>query len=177
MKTLFYILSCCIGVLWSEAAKCQTAAADNKVQESITFHKMPNGPEVYGIFEGRTPCREISEQLGDHKPSDCERLKWQLTLYKDPATQNPTTYLLETGLFNRSPMKGKWRITRGTRAHPSAIIYVLEAARPGKQLYLFKGDENVLFILDEKQDFQTGDQHLSYTLNRVKKVLRPVPER
>jgi hypothetical protein len=41
---------------------------------------------------------------------------------------------------------------------------------------LYKGDENVLFILDEKREFLAGDQDFSYTLNRVHKVLWPLPQ-
>ncbi|HMG10757.1 MAG TPA: hypothetical protein VK609_19730, partial [Mucilaginibacter sp.] len=60
MKQLIFILSACFGLSLTHSAQGQTAAIDNKISESITFKEMPKGPAVYGIFEGRTPCFEIS---------------------------------------------------------------------------------------------------------------------
>ncbi|MBO0948448.1 hypothetical protein [Fibrella forsythiae] len=34
-------------------------------------------------------------------------------------------------------------------------------------VYLLKGDDNVLFILDQTRGFRVGTADLSYTLNRV----------
>jgi len=46
----------------------------------------------------------------------------------------------------------------------------LETGRPGAYFYLLKGDENVLFILDENKAFRNGNEDFSYTLNRVELV-------
>jgi hypothetical protein len=56
------------------------------------------------------------------------------------------------------------------------VVYALAYGEPNQVLYLYKGDENVLFILDEKREFLAGDKDFSYTLNRVHKVLRPLPD-
>lgn len=37
-------------------------------------------------------------------------------------------------------------------------------------LYLLKGDDNVLFILDENKELRVGNEDFSYTLNRVELV-------
>jgi hypothetical protein len=134
---------------------------------------MPKGPSDYGIFEGRSPCG-ISTQMDANMPADCDHLKWQLILFRDSSTQKPTTFLLTTEMFNRQPLKGKWVITRGTRNDANAVVIALNYG-PENVRYLFKGDENVLFILDAKREFLSGDQDFSYTLNRVHKVLRPKP--
>ena len=44
-------------------SKAQTATADNKLSQSITFHPIPKGPSVFGTFQGRPPCSEIAKQL------------------------------------------------------------------------------------------------------------------
>ena len=174
MKHLIFILSICLGLSLPNSVRGQTAAADNKVSESITFRKMPKGSDVYGIFEGRSPCG-ISRQMGATMPGDCDHLKWQLILFRDKLTPKPTTFLLTTEMFDRKPLKGKWAVIRGTKNDPKGIVFELGYGRPGQVLYLYKGDENVLFILDEKREFLTGDRNFSYTLNRVHKVLRPKP--
>ena len=172
----FIILSVCLGLLLTHRVKGQTAAADNKVSESITFSEPLKGRDIYGIFEGRTPCMEFSRQLKSGLPSDCDHLKWQVIFFRDTVTLKPTTYLLTTEMFGRRPLKGTWKIGKGTRTDPAAIVYVLDYGVPGESLYLLKGDENVLFILDENRDFRTGDPDFSYTLNRVHKVRHSPPQ-
>jgi hypothetical protein len=172
MKKLIYILPVCFGLLFGRDAKSQTAAADNKISESITFHDMPKGKAVYGIFEGRSPCAQISKLLGADLPADLDHLKWQLILYRDSITLKPATFSLITEMFNRKPLTGKWSIVPGSKNNPAAIVYVLDCGQPGKPIHLLKGDENVLFILDENLELMTGDADFSYTLNRVKKVRR-----
>lgn len=176
MKKFVYILSAWLfslpGLLSTHCAKGQTAAADNKVSESITFHEMPKGLAVYGIFEGRSPCCEISRELGSDLPPDYDHLKWQIVFFRDTVTRKPTTFTLTTEMFGSRPLRGKWRIFYGSKADPGAIVYALDYGQSGKSIYLLKGDENVLFILDENLEFRTGNQNFSYTLNRVQKVLR-----
>lgn len=157
-------------VLAGFQANAQTAHRDNRVSESITFSAKPAGPGVYGIFEGRTPCQTINRQLQGGLPSGLDHLKWQLILFRDSLTRQPSTYSLKTEMFGNQPITGRWRISRGKKT-----IYILQPDRPGRPLYLLKGDKNVLFILDEKREPLTGDKDFSYTLNRVHKVLRPAP--
>lgn len=174
MKPLIFILSACLSWSLIQSARGQTAAADNKVSESVTFREMPKGPAVYGIFEGRSPCW-ISRRMNADMAGDCDHLKWQLILFRNIVTLKPATFLLTTEMFDGKPLKGKWAIIRGTKNDPKAVVFALNYGQPGQVLYLYKGDENVLFILDEKRELLTGDQDFSYTLNRVRKVLRPRP--
>jgi hypothetical protein len=174
MKQLIFIFSACLSLSLIHSAKGQTAATDNKVSGSVTFREMQKGPAVYGIFEGRSPCG-ISRQMGADMQAGCDHLKWQLSLFRDTKTLQPTTYILTTEMFDRKPLKGKWKIIRGASNDPKAVVFALSYGQLGQVLYLYKGDENVLFILDEKRGFLAGDQDFSYTLNRVHKVLRPFP--
>ena len=171
----FIILPVCLGLLLTHRVKGQTAAADNKISESITYSDPPKGKDLYGVFEGRTPCMELSRKLRSGLPPDCDHLKWQLILYRDTLTLAPTTYQLMTEMFDRRPLKGRWRITKGTKTDPAAVVYAFDYGVPGESLFLEKGDENVLFILDENRAFRTGNLDFSYTLNRVQKVRHEPP--
>jgi hypothetical protein len=159
----------------------QTAAVDNKPAQTITFRPIPTGPTVLGVFEGRPPCKGLAEQLKISIPADCEKLKWNLTLYRDPETLLPTTYAFiivgvgdvikhaDGSSHQEKLLKGKWTIIKGIKQNPHAIIYGIELGT-GAYLYLLKGDENVLFILDENKEFSVGNENFSYTLNRVELV-------
>jgi hypothetical protein len=170
MKQFVFILAAC-GLLIHRSAG-QTATTDNKISESITFSEKTKGSGIYGIFEGRSPCREINRQMRGGLPADFDHLKWQLILFRDTLTSQPTTYLLTTEMFDRRPLKGRWRVTNKTGLSSAATVYVLETSLPSGPVNLLKGDENVLFILNEKLGFLTGDRDFSYTLNRVQKVVR-----
>ena len=80
--------------LFVNISKSQTAAVDNKPSQSITPHPLPKGPTVFGIFEGRSPCLGIARQLKISTTADCIKLKWNLTLYRDPVTFRPSTFTL-----------------------------------------------------------------------------------
>jgi hypothetical protein len=171
MKQIVYILS--MGLLMTLRADAQTAATDNKVSESITFDEPPRGKDIYGVFEGRTPAG-VSHQLGSIRTGS-DLLKWQLIFYRDTLTGRPTVYTLTVGFSDHQRLKGVWKIVHGMKGDPTAIVYALTYGEPAKVLYLLKGDENVLFILDEGRDFLVGNRDLSYTLNRVHKVRRRPP--
>ena len=149
----------------------QTAAKDNIISESITFKDPPTGADIYGIFEGRTPCSPISKQLGATVAPDCDHLKWQVILYRDTLTLAPTAFILTTELFDRRPLKGKWEIAED-KENTAGTLLVLYYSPNRKPLYLLKGDDNVLFILNDNRQMLTGNEDFSYTLNRVKKVRR-----
>lgn len=120
---------------------------------SKTTGRMPiaSGPTVLGVFDGRFPCAEIYRDWKLPARPECQKLKWSLTLFHDPETQQPTTYSL-----NRGKREGKW-----------AIVYQLDSDKPEVSVYLLKGDDNVLFVLDQQRHFRVGNAYLSYNLNRV----------
>jgi len=150
-------------------SKAQTATADNKLSQSITFHPIPKGPSVFGTFQGRPPCSEIAKQLNLLTDADCLKLKWSLTLYHNPVTFQPTTYtLLMVGggevikqngnAYRQQAYEGKWAIIKGIKSDPDAEVYQLELGKPGAHFYLLKGDENVLFVLDQNKEFRVGNE-------------------
>jgi hypothetical protein len=168
--------------LFINLSKAQTAAADNKPSKTITFRPIPTGPSVLGVFEGRPPCAGITKQLGITKEA-CEKLKCNFTFYRDPVTLQPTTYTLYIAgvgdvvkqgedSFRRKIIEGKWTIVKGIQSNVNAEVYRLEVGKPGAYFYLLKGDDNVLFILDENRNFRIGNERFSYTLNRVELIFK-----
>jgi len=165
MKHFSIIIAITFSFLIIDKSTAQTAARDNKLSQSFTYHRpIPKGPSVYGIFEGRPPCREIAKQVDSPATAECEKIKWRLVLYQDSITKQPSTYQL---LGRYLPSAGTWKIIHGTRFDPGAEVYQLTLAKPGTYFYFLKGDDNVLFILDENKELRTGNQDFSYTLNRV----------
>ena len=118
---------------------------------------------VYGIFAGRTPCQEFLKEFDLGENSACTKRKMGVILYQDPVTNGPTTY--ETWGMSKWTGKGKWHILQGTANDHQAIVFQLDLDL-NTSLYLLKGDENVLFILDKQKNFLIGNANHSYTLNR-----------
>ena len=163
-KLMFLLIVATIQITNSFA---QTIAKSNNPPKISTQREIPKGPSVYGVFEGRPPCNAIEKQMGLPVRPECIKVKWRLVFYRDPVTNEPTTYELLGSLL---PPKGKWIITKGIPSDPNASVIQLNPDIPGKSFYFLNGEDNVLFILDEKKGFRVGGDYLSYTLNRVELV-------
>jgi hypothetical protein len=50
---------------------------------------------VFGVFEGRTPCGTIATAFTGFPSQNCEKIKWRLTLYRNPMTGAPSSYRYE----------------------------------------------------------------------------------
>lgn len=161
MKTnALVVLTACL--LRLNTVQAQEARLTNVPSKTTSRSPVASGPAVLGVFDGRFPCAEILNDWKQPARPECERLKWSLTLFHDPETHQPTTYRL-----NRDVREGKWAIVRGTKTDPEAVVYQLDSDKPEVSVYLLKGDDNVLFVLDQQRNFRVGDSYLSYTLNRV----------
>ena len=181
MKYILIVFVTAFFSLFVKLSEAQTAAADNKPSQTITFHPIPKGPSVFGVFDGRPPCIEIARQLKISIDAYCPKLKWDLILYRDPVTLQPTNFALtivgggdvvkqEGGSYRKKLLEGKWAIIKGMKSNSDVEVYQLELDKPRAYLYLMKGDENVLFLLDENKEFRVGNEDFSYTLNRVELV-------
>ena len=124
-----------------------------------------SGSTVYGIFGGRTPCMGVVRILRISLTDGCQRLKWRITLFQDADTRKPTTYRIE-GSLHHAGREGVWRIVRGTAADADAIVYQLDGTAAEGPMLLWKADDNVLFLLDERKQPLVGTIDFSYTLNR-----------
>ena len=151
----------------------QVAARDNKPSISNTAKEMPDTSGLFGVFEGRPPCQEMAHQINVDKTDACTHLKWRLMLFVDSVTRKPGIFTSELGLYGRTIHKGNWQLKKGAPFDPEAWIIVLDFDKPKESFTLWKGDDNVLFILDEHNQFRTGNLNFSYSLNRVKLVKNP----
>lgn len=133
---------------------------------SYTISPLATGPTVFGVFEGRTPCLGISRELNRPERGGCIKAKWRVTLYQNPETSAPTIYKVEGSLYRQGAREGNWTIVGGTATNPNAVIYRLEPTQTEPALLLLKGDDDVLFFLDQKQRLMVGNADFSYTLNR-----------
>jgi hypothetical protein len=149
-------------------APAQSLATGNAPAASSARVPIAGGAAVLGVFEGRFPCQEIARQLKIEVTAECTKIKWRLTLFRDPATGQPTTYKLEGSFFREQARTGPWALVRGSKANPRAQVVQLDSDKPPGSLLLLLGDENVLFILDQARQLRVGTDYLSYTLNRVK---------
>jgi hypothetical protein len=132
---------------------------------SYRISALATGPAVAGVFEGRSPCRGIARQLRIPSHPACLKAKWRVTLYQNPETLTPTIYRIEGTFFRRGAVEGTWAHVR-TRNGAGPIVYRLTPGSNGTALYLLKGDDNVLFFLDQKEQLLVGNLYFSYTLNR-----------
>ena len=127
----------------------------------------PDGSKVFARFFGRSPCREIANEIGASVPDQCYKLKWDITLFQDEVNGAPTTYRIDATLYRQSPRVGKWKIVSGTAHDPNAIVYQLEAASGHGAIRLFKADDNILFFVGKDGRLMVGNVKFSYTLNRA----------
>lgn len=165
MKNIILIF---IGVLIGFAAYSQTKGVENEPYLTTSSKSIPSGKDVYGIFEGRCACQELAQVLKKEVSLDCFKTKWGLDLFQNPDTHEPTTYILEGSFFRQAIRKGNWRIVKGTKEDPNDLVFALEADNQ-QTIYLLKGDDNVLFFLDNDKNILTGNDLFNYTLNRVHK--------
>ncbi len=121
---------------------------------------------VAGVFEGRTACQNVARVLKVPVGADCFKVKWRLTLSRDPKTLARGTYKLEGFKYRNPPRTGTWAI----RSVPgdARVVYQLDPQEPGGFLSLLKADDNILLMLDREGRVLVGDSLFSYTLNRVK---------
>ena len=181
MKQPVLIIVLALGLLIPGFAIAQTAAADNKVSQSITFHAIPAGPQVPGVFQGRPPCKGLVTQLGLAIDAGNPKLKCNLVLHRNAAAGQPGNYTLNIvgggpfiteggNHYRRTDLEGEWDIVKGIPGDNNAEVYRLQIPKTSTYVYLLKGDDNVLFVLDENKRLLTGDGDFSYTLNRVELV-------
>lgn len=140
------------------------------------------------IFAGTTPCGNVIRPIHKINPEpdcplkecQCILIEWELTLYADANTKEPTRYMLkgikrhlvkETNMYSepgiKSEAEGKWTIVRGTNKNPDAILYQLNPGKPGMELRFLKLSDDLLHMVDQNEKLMIGNEFFSYTLNRV----------
>jgi hypothetical protein len=134
--------------------------------ESYTILPVATGPNVFGVFEGRTPCQGIARALQWPVDASCRKLKWRVTLFHDPVTRAPTTYRMEGTLFRSGPQEGRWRLVDAGPTSRRARVFRLEGTGAAPALSLFEADPNVVFCLKRDGRLLAGTAEFGYTLDR-----------
>jgi hypothetical protein len=140
--------------------------AQSQPEMSYQISALATGPTLFAVFEGRTPCQGIARELKIPVHAASTKTKWRVTLYQNPETRQPTTYKVEGSLHRREARQGNWTITRGTQNDSESLVYRLAATESEPALLLLKGDDDVLFFLDQSLNPLVGNAQFSYTLNR-----------
>jgi hypothetical protein len=166
MRTIIPYFIICFSIL-PAVTEAQIIATSNQPSETYSRSKKPTviNSSIYGVFAGRTPCQEFLRDLNLGENTACAKRKMGLILYYDSVTHAPTFY--ETNGMGKWTGKGKWHIIRGMANDPDASVFQLELDVT-TSLFLLKGDDNVLFILDSNKNFLVGNANYSYTFNRVR---------
>lgn len=146
----------------------------------LAANTMAPAPEQE-VFAGTTPCGQLIRPVHNiSSGTDCALVEWELTLLRDPVTRQPATYrltaysrhILPDNSYSRPAVKnesaGKWNIVQSNGAHAHSVIYQLVPGHPAPTLRFVKLGDNLLHLLDEKDQYMTGDPFQSYTLNRTK---------
>lgn len=162
MKNIISLVIASLSVLHTGA---QIISTSNQPSQVYPGGGIATGKHVYGVFAGRTACQEFMKDLNLDANPDCIKRKMKIILYQDSATGKPTTY--ETKGMAKWSGKGKWFILQGTPTDPNATVFKVELDA-NTSLFLLKGDDNVLFILDRNKNFLLGNARFSYTLNRAR---------
>ena len=126
---------------------------------------IPTGPNVFGVFWGRTPCHGIAREMNLTVSDECIKRKWKVVFYQDPVTHAPTTYSLFGSGYRAVPRTGKWAMVKGSGTDPAATVYQLDK----DFLSFLKLDDNVLLFLGQDGKPLVGNIYFSYALNRATK--------
>ena len=151
---------------WSYTLNRKELLTDTNPEAVVSqdFAEQDTATEI--IFEGRTPCSEISKDKHLDTSPDCFKIKWKIVLNRDgKAGQNGTYTTNRTG-HRQSAITGKWNIKKGIPSSPEAVVYELHPNTPDNSLSLWLADKNVAFILDSDNRPFVGNENFSYTLNR-----------
>jgi hypothetical protein len=143
-----------------------------KVKAEVSIQSSQHKFERPLVFEGRTPCQELSVQLGLNKGEACDKMKWYFLFYTDSITGKPSYFLMAGMGYRKETMKkGRWEIVTEPKGH---IVYRLYSDIWTHSLNLLQGDDNILFFMGADGRLLVGNENFSYTLNRKEKEYPPV---
>lgn len=112
-----------------------------------------------GVFDGRTPCHELSTLLKlTPTDSQCLKRKWRLKLSKTSPRTGAFELITVNYRDDSNQLKGNWRMESG--------LLELDFTNRGK-LCLLPVSENVFHFLDADKQLLVGNADFSYALNRI----------
>jgi hypothetical protein len=147
---------------WSYTLNNRYPIETSTTLSSLNPVQITNDKEPEIVFEGRTPCGRLPKVYDLKAPKECYKIKWLLTLRRDPLTFVPTTYSFKRVLGSPSESAGKWSMT----SKPDVVLYELLPNDKKPPITFLAGDENVIFFLDDRKQIFVGNEDFSYSLNR-----------
>jgi len=153
---------------WSYSLNRKDAVKDNK----MTISSLKEEDNIlHRVYEGRTPCKEISSQHPEMNASPaCFKIKWKLVLNRDSITKQPTTCTIRNIVDNQPrDIVGKWEILKGTANDPSVFIYKITVSNLTDPILFLAADNNILLFLDKEKEPLVGNDDFSFTMNKVNK--------
>ena len=166
---LLHLLDKDQSLMVGSAAQSYTLSRREESKRAMTLVSRsvsPNSPANVEVFTGRTPCSEFRKVLTETVGPDCQKMKWELSLYRDAKTLVPTTYKIRGTVYRERIREGKWTIVAGPKNNPRAVIFQLDPDKTSGSISLFQADNNVLFFLNKEGNLMVGNRDFSYTLNR-----------
>ena len=154
---------------WSYTLNNKSPSKLEKLDNSFPLmnNNLINDKSAQVIYEGRTPCQEFARDYNFSVSKSCFKLKWKLTLNKNPETFMPSTYSFRRVIDNiPGEVTGNWKIINGIDSNPNAIIIQLDPENPEKSLTFLVGDDNVIFFIGKDESLYVGNENFSFTLNR-----------
>ena len=146
----------------------------------------PVESSAQSFFGATTPCNEeVKKILGIPADTECEMMKWNLTLYPDSKKITPTSFNLvcvygipkqgTRGFMEGAKtieLKGKCSREKGIPGNTKAVVYNLTANNSSITLSFLQPSENLLHLLNKDKQLMIGTAAWSYTLNRT----NPIPD-
>jgi hypothetical protein len=147
-----------IGFVFAQASEQPVdTRSPSEIAAEKTVAEAPKGPEIFGVFVGRTPCQDLSRLLNIPARDECNKIKCRLILYQDAISKAPTSFSWK----GKAERTGKWSIVKGS----TRSLYRLSMGET--TLSLMRVDDNILYILNKDGEPLVGNWEFSYTLNRV----------
>ena len=146
------------------------------LQGACKSSQAPNEPVV---FNGTIACDGFIRQLMDIPASvECDKIKWQLTLYADSAGVRRFTAAYTWGVQKvnapgfanngqTQQIQGTWAMERGTATDTTAAVYSLRTTTATQPMLLVKVDDNILHFLYSDRHLLIGNAGWGYSLSRV----------
>jgi len=133
------------------------------------------------VFIGTTACDGFIRLLMDIPANaECDKIKWQLTLYNDSAGVKRFTAVYTWGAQQvnapgfanngqTQQLQGIWALETGSATDAAAVVYSLHTSTGRQPVLLVKMDDNVLHFLYSDRHLIIGNAGWGYSLTKAQR--------
>ena len=150
------------------------------IASSFIGTKTPNSPTPE-MFAGASPCDQfIRPLLSIPAGTECELIKWKLSLFKNPENEDQSRFGLQytygmakngtQGFVNDGTsvqISGRWKFEKNDGKLPGPALLQLTPEQ-NKPISFVQLNNNLLHLLDPEGKLMIGNAAWSYTLNRAR---------